>query len=434
MSWKSTTLRAVAEVDLGRQRAPQHENGSHIVSYLRAANVKDGSLDLNDVLEMNFTPKEQQVFALKPGDLLMTEGSGSRSVVGASAFWRGEIEGTVCFQNTLLRLRPRPELIDGRFLSWWVKGARESGLLASIAGGANIYHLGADRVRQLPLMLPPIEEQRRIADFLDAETARMTRLQSRYERVLELLEERGAVMVRSLIAGQDVEGGYPGNDLRVPWLGEVPAAWAITTLGRISRTYTGTTFPREFQGMLSGDLPFVKVSDFSRANERSELRDSANWVTRQVAVKLGGRVVPRGAILYARVGAAMLLNQRRLTTRDAIVDDNVRGVLFAAGHVRYWLHVLGAVDLAAFANPGPVPSVSESQVAAIPVPFPPVAEQILIADRIDAQLEESHRSKILLSRQVSLLQERRRSVITAAVSGEIDVTTACGWTGGPHAL
>lgn len=100
-------LRAFAEVALGRQRSPQYEDGPFMVPYLRAANVKDGELDLSDVKSMSFSPNEQRIYALRPGDVLVSEGSGSLGTVRASAVWSGEINDVVCFQNTLLRLRPR---------------------------------------------------------------------------------------------------------------------------------------------------------------------------------------------------------------------------------------------------------------------------------------------------------------------------------------
>src|SRR5262249_15073408 len=153
-------------------------------------NVKDGVLDLGDVKSMNFSPSEQEVFALRPGDVLVSEGSGSLSAVGASAVWNGEVAGRVCFQNTLLRLRPRRTTTDSRFLAWWSRAAYASGLFASIATGANIYHLSAERVRSLPIDLPPLDEQRRIADFLDAETTRIDRLMSLRDHQRALLNDR----------------------------------------------------------------------------------------------------------------------------------------------------------------------------------------------------------------------------------------------------
>ncbi len=166
-------LRAYVEVDLGRQRSPAHADGPHMVPYLRAANVLDGRLDLSDVKTMNFTPDEQRHYRLEFGDVLVTEGSGSLSSVGASAVWRSEIDSIVCFQNTLLRLRPRSKTLDERFLAWWSQFAFDDGLFASLATGANIWHLSADRVRSLAVQFPRVPLQRKIAAFLDAETTRI---------------------------------------------------------------------------------------------------------------------------------------------------------------------------------------------------------------------------------------------------------------------
>ena len=169
-------LSQAAEVRLGRQRAPQYEVGDHQVPYLRSANVIDGRLDLDDVKSMNFTPAEQAIFALEPGDVLMTEGSGSAETVGTSAVWQGQLTPPVCFQNTLLRLRPRAGITDGRYLAWWARHAHGSGLIAAVSSGANIQHLGSDGLKRLQVDVPPLEEQRRIADFLDDQVARIDRI------------------------------------------------------------------------------------------------------------------------------------------------------------------------------------------------------------------------------------------------------------------
>ncbi|MFF5727864.1 restriction endonuclease subunit S [[Kitasatospora] papulosa] len=195
-------LHAVAEVILGRQRAPQHADGPHIVPYLRAANVKDGRLDLSDVMAMNFTPAEQRTFTLQPGDVLVTEGSGSIKAVGAAAVWSGEMVGTVCFQNTLLRIRPRQGLADGNFLEWWARSAFAAGEFASIATGANIYHLSAERVRSLRTRFPSLDEQRRIAAHLAKETRKVDRLIAIRGRQVELLTERRQALITAAVTGQ----------------------------------------------------------------------------------------------------------------------------------------------------------------------------------------------------------------------------------------
>lgn len=103
--WVWATVQEAGDVQLGRQRAPQHHTGEHIRPYLRVANVHEDALDLRDVKEMNFTPKEFETFALRDGDVLLNEGQ-APELLGRPAIYRNQIPGC-CFQKTLLRFRPR---------------------------------------------------------------------------------------------------------------------------------------------------------------------------------------------------------------------------------------------------------------------------------------------------------------------------------------
>lgn len=102
--WAWATVQEAGDVQLGRQRAPQHHTGEHIRPYLRVANVLEDALDLRDVKEMNFTPDEFQTFALRDGDVLLNEGQ-APELIGRPTIYRDQIPGC-CFQKTLLRFRP----------------------------------------------------------------------------------------------------------------------------------------------------------------------------------------------------------------------------------------------------------------------------------------------------------------------------------------
>ena len=156
---------------MGRQRAPRFASGQHMVPYLRAANVKDDRLQLDEVLTMNFTPEEQEKFRLRLGDVLVTEGCGSLKQIGACAIWRNDIEGAVCFQNTLLRLRARLGRCQPSYLAQWSRWAYRDGIYASVASGTNIYHIGATRAAAMTVPCPPLQEQERVSAVLDALTS-----------------------------------------------------------------------------------------------------------------------------------------------------------------------------------------------------------------------------------------------------------------------
>jgi len=179
-------LETAVDVTMGRQRSPKHAVGEHPTPYLRAANVKDGRLWLDDILVMNFTPKEQEKYRLVAGDVLVTEGCGSLSQIGASARWADEMAEVVCFQNTVLRLRAREGTTDERFLYHWARWAFESGAFAAVANGTNIFHIGATRAAVMDFPLPSLDDQRRIADALDAAADAAKAAGSHHQRLVEL--------------------------------------------------------------------------------------------------------------------------------------------------------------------------------------------------------------------------------------------------------
>ena len=162
----------VAEVDLGRQRAPKFDSGPNMLSYIRAANVKHGRLDLDDVLTMHFEAAEVERLKLRGGDVLITEGCGSLAEIGANAVWSEGLPGDVCFQNTVLRLRASGDLLEQGFLQLWADQAFVQGEFAEIATGTSIYHLGARRTAEMRMPLPPVEHQRQIV--LTVRAARRT--------------------------------------------------------------------------------------------------------------------------------------------------------------------------------------------------------------------------------------------------------------------
>lgn len=155
-------------ITMGRQRSPQRATGPHMTSYLRSANVGYGTLDLSDVLEMDFNPSERETFGLRYGDVLVSEGSASETAVGMPAMWRDEIPGPVCFQNTLLRYRAVPGISIPAFVKHWCLWAFESGEFREIAGGTNIKHIGSKRAARMLVRLPNVAAQERIAGELDS--------------------------------------------------------------------------------------------------------------------------------------------------------------------------------------------------------------------------------------------------------------------------
>ena len=161
--------------------------------YLRSANVTWDGISLDDVKEMNFDDADFRTFKLEPGDLLLNEASGTPNEVGKPAIWNGEIEGC-CFQNTLLRLRPRE--LDLKYLYWYCYSAAKSGRFGEAGRGVNIRHLGKRGLAQFPIPVAPTEERGRIVERLVAQFEQT----ATFEQSAQVTLNRVALLRRSLLA------------------------------------------------------------------------------------------------------------------------------------------------------------------------------------------------------------------------------------------
>ncbi|MDE2155073.1 MAG: restriction endonuclease subunit S [Xanthomonadaceae bacterium] len=161
--WAWASVEQLGEVQLGRQRSPDKLKGDNPTPYIRAANITEIGVDLTDVLEMDFSPTERETFALKRGDILLTEASGSAEHVGRPAIWTQD-HGLYCFQNTVLRFTPNTISAEFGFFSFLAM--QKLGVFSRLSGGVGINHLSAGKFSKLPIALPPITEQQAVVDTL----------------------------------------------------------------------------------------------------------------------------------------------------------------------------------------------------------------------------------------------------------------------------
>ena len=209
LSWSWTTVGKAGTAKLGRQRSPAHHLGPNMRPYLRVANVFDDRIDTSDVLEMNFEPSEAADYELAYGDVLLNEGQ-SPDLVGRAAIYRGEVPES-CFQNTLIRFRAGPD-VEPEFALLVFRQYLYSGIFRKVARwSTNIAHLGLRRFQALPFPLPPLEEQKLIAEEarrrLDATDSQVSAVQTSLARLPDMERELLAAAVTGQLASQD-----PGDE------------------------------------------------------------------------------------------------------------------------------------------------------------------------------------------------------------------------------
>lgn len=205
-AWARRKIKHLGATSLGKMldagRAAR--DGDELRPYVRAADVRaDGSVNLVDLNEMPFSESEMDTFDLRAGEILLIEGG---ATVGRPGYLWESAPGTA-FQKTVNRLRVGPK-VDARFVYWSMLRLYESAYYANHFGAVSFVHLTGEKLREIELILPEAKEQRRIASFLDEQTAKIDTLIAETERFIDLSRERRAALITAAVTGQiDVREG-----------------------------------------------------------------------------------------------------------------------------------------------------------------------------------------------------------------------------------
>ena len=178
----------------------------------------------------------------------------------------------------------------------------------------------------------------------------------------------------------------------------------------------------EWQGFPNKELPFFKVGDLDRALNGRDMMSSSDTISREDALALRASVLPASAIVYAKIGAALLLNRRRVLAVPACIDNNMTGYIPNSLRATYrWAHLaLSQLDFARYVNPGAVPSLSEGVQSTLPIPLPPLPEQRAIVRYLDYMDRRIRRYVDAKRRLIALLEEERQAIVNHAVTRGLD--------------
>ena len=290
----------------------------------------------------------------------------------------------------------RPDGIDGRYL-WWALHALR-GELMSVAVGSTYDAVTADQVGNLRIPQVGAAIEAKIADVLDAETARIDALVRKRRRMMQLVQDRQQQLVRDRIAFS----GAP-----IP----LKRRWTIVDCKHLTPTYVASGYPVVSPGDVTpGALDLLRCHRFVGEKDFADLTQ--------------GRRPRRGDIIYSRnasIGIAALVT----TDEPFTMGQDVCMISSVDQSQRYLTYVLNSIgrDQLEEAKIGSTFSrVNIPQIAELLIPTPVPGQQDRIADELDADAERSQALLESLTHQIELLREHREALITAAVTGQIDVT------------
>jgi type I restriction enzyme S subunit len=400
VTWQNTRLKFLAgcpiQNGLGESGG---EDNPDWPRYIRTTDIA-GPRELRDDVFASLPPVVARKALLQPGDLLMTAAG---ATIGKSVLYLDN--NPACYAGYLVRFRPGRS-VDPRFIAYWTESSPYWDQIRSGKVVSTIENFSASKYQNLRLSIPPFATQQSIADYLDRKTARINALIAAKRRMVDLIAGRRraageALVLQALQAGEQTRIGH--------LLTEIDDRLGVATPPDLLSV-----------SIHRGVIPFSEANPdrVPRADELGNYkrcRKNDIILNRMRAFQGGIGRAPMDGIVspdYAVLRPAP-------HSSAGYLNHLLRSPWFI-GQMERLLRGIGGVEQGNVRTP----RVNWDDLRIVEIPSPPFSTQRELASKLDADLTNSWQTQGRIDRQISLLQERRQALITAAVTGQLDIPEA----------
>ncbi|EPF6234793.1 restriction endonuclease subunit S [Acinetobacter baumannii] len=418
--WKASYVGVVSDVidPQPDHRAPAISENGDGFPYIGIRDVnKDGTLNFETArpVEESAVIKQEQSFTIEPHNIIFCK-------VGTLGLPRKIIpHGRCALSATLVLIKARK--IESQFLLY----ALDSDCIISqtnfVATGSTRAALGIQQIRKFRIPLPPNSEQVAIACFLDYETAQIDTLIAKQEKLIELLKEkRQAVISHAVTKG--LNPNVQMKDSGVEWLGEVPEHWKLVPLKYLcSFSGGGTPTKDNLTYWTNGNIPWVSPKDM----KTFLIKETQDYITEKAVKESSTNMVePNSLLIVVRSGILQRTIPIAINIVPVTMNQDMKALKFGqrilVEYVTNLIHGNTQQLLLEWSKEGAtVESIEHEYLANSIIPVPPIEEQEEIIQHIDNELKLFKQLENNANKAIQLMQERRTALISAAVTGKIDV-------------
>jgi type I restriction enzyme S subunit len=409
--WRINRLDFVARVKarLGWKGLTASEYVEDGYVFLSTPNIKGRDIDFDNV---NFITAERYFespeIMLQVGDVLLAKDG---STLGTCSVVR-HLPRPATVNGSIAVIRPGCE-VDPVFLHYVFASPEMQARIRSFKDGMGVPHLFQSDLRKFPVFVPPLEEQRVIGGFLDDETARIDGLIDKQRRVVELLEEQRLGTVRLAVTG----GG--SHSL---W-GAAQERWRSTKLGYVCDVVGGATPDKSKSLYWAGDIPWVSPKDMKR-----RIIDTAeDHVCEAAVAETALRLIQPSAVLIVVRGMFLVHSfPVGLTTVPLVINQDMKALLpkpeLRPQYLAWVLEGISDFMLAHVEQAAHGTCCLRTEVwRQVPLKLPSLAEQDRISADLEVKTEKISQAIHAVVTGIAKLHEYRSVLISAAVTGQIDV-------------
>lgn len=424
--WLLPSLKMVIDVRDGTHETPQYvEKSGDSFPLVTSKDVTSGVLQLEQCKYISSTDYESIIQRSKVdlGDILMPMIGTVGSPIIVSSISDFAIKNLALFKTS------NNKKINGSFLNYFLQSSEcnYQFILDARGGVQNFVSLGT--LRDLGFPFPPKNEQQQIAKFLDHETAKIDTLIEKQQQLITLLKEkRQAVISHAVTKGLNPDA--PMRDSGVEWLGQVPAHWEVCKLKHIiSSLESGVSVNAADAAAQNDELGVLKTScvytrEFRVEENKTVVKEEYARV--KCPIKKGAIIISRmntpdlvGASALVEVEASNIFLPDRLW-QTVFEDEDKQNPKFIA----YFMRIKGfrnQISLAAEGASSSMQNIAKDDYLSINIAFPKVREQDEIVHFLEKQISDLNKLETSANDAIELMQERRTALISAAVTGKIDV-------------
>jgi type I restriction enzyme S subunit len=322
-----------------------------------------------------------------------------------------------------------PRRVDPRFLHYFLSSEATAACLDARVQSVTRSHQRVEAEVVLRLLLPGLDShhQRHVADFLDEQVARLAAAIDAARQTQALLEQRALTGLHDAVTGRGHRDCTPSP---MPWARELPAHWQVAKLSLVARMGTGHTPSRSNPELwVDTSIPWLTTNDVHRfrRDEIDVLSDPALNISRAGLANSAAVLHPAGTVALSRTASAgfsVIMGRDMATSQDFVTWTC--GPLLQPHYLLAVLRASRQDVLGRLAMGSTHKTIYFPDLEALRVPLPPLQEQERAVGAVQRVQREARESRAEVGKLIDLLQERKRALITACVTGEFDVSAASG--------
>ncbi|OAV65013.1 EcoKI restriction-modification system protein HsdS [Bacteroidales bacterium Barb4] len=268
-------------------------------------------------------------------------------------------------------------------------------VIRNLSNDGNQKNLSLELIKGIQIVLPPLPEQQKIAEILTVWDKAID-IQTQY---IASLENRKRGLMQQLLTGKKRLKGFSEK-------------WKDVKLEEVGYFLSGCGFTEVEQGGVDG-VPFYKVSDMNLLGNESCMRSANNYVNEKQIKRCGYKVIEQTSILFAKVGAAIFLERKRLATHF-LMDNNMMAFMPKYGNILFIKYVFDKIRLSKYIQIGALPSYNASDLSSIKISLPSIEEQTAIANILSTADQEIAFTK----KKLASLKEQKKGLMQQLLTGK----------------